>query len=37
MCARVTPVNQDNPVRITAPFLDVLEAFLDAGGGGLHG
>jgi DNA-binding PadR family transcriptional regulator len=27
----------DNPVRITAPFLDVLEVFLDASGGELHG
>jgi PadR family transcriptional regulator, regulatory protein PadR len=27
----------DNPGRITAPFLDVLEAFLDADGDELHG
>jgi PadR family transcriptional regulator PadR len=27
----------DNPGRITAPFLDVLEALLDAGGDELHG
>ena len=27
----------DEPVRITVPFLDVLETFLAAGGGELHG
>ena len=27
----------DTPTRITGPFLDVLEAFLDAGGQELHG
>jgi DNA-binding PadR family transcriptional regulator len=27
----------DEPTRITAPFLDVLEAFLAAGGGELYG
>lgn len=27
----------DQPARITAPFLDVVEAFLDSGGDELHG
>ncbi len=27
----------DEPVRITGPFLDVLEAFVEAGGDELHG